>query len=85
MADRKIGRDILVAPAANARGLVGTDVEGAPARGHRAGEFFPVVQRKRQIAWRMALATMRQRFREIGAPIPFRALRQNRARSEYPD
>ena len=62
MPDRKIGRDILVAPAANARGLVGTDVEGAPARGQSTGEFFPVVQRKGQITRRMALATMRQRL-----------------------
>ena len=72
MSDREIGRDILIAPAANARGPVGTDVEGAPARGQRTGEFLPVVEGERQIAGRMALAAMRQCFREIGAAVPFR-------------
>jgi hypothetical protein len=72
MSDREVGREILVAPAANARGFVGTDVEGAPAGGQRTCEFLPVVERERQIAWRMALAAMGQRFREIGASVPFR-------------
>ena len=60
-----------------------TDVEGAPARGQRAGEFLAVVEREGQIARRMAFAAMRQRFGEIGAAVPFRALRQYPARSAY--
>ena len=76
MSDRKIGDEIVVAPAADAGGLVRGDVEGAPARRHRAGEFLAVVQRERQISRRVAFAAMRQRFGEIGAPVPFRTLRR---------
>ena len=85
MSGREIGDEILVAPAANARGLVGTDVEGAPARGQRAGEFPAVVEREGQVARRMALAAMGQRLGEIGAPVPFRSSVEYRARSGCPD
>ena len=46
-----------------------------PSGCHRAGEILAIVEREREIARRMALAAMRERFGEIGAPIPFGALR----------
>src|SRR5439155_17900724 len=55
---RKIGGEIVVAPAADAGRLVRADIEGAPARGDRAAEFFAVVQREGEIARRVALAAM---------------------------
>src|SRR6266702_8124593 len=75
MSDREIGNQVVVTPAADARGLVRGDVEGAPARGDRTGEFLAVVERERKIARCMAFAAMRERFGEIGASVPFRALR----------
>ncbi len=74
VSDRKIGDQILVAPPADAGVLVRRDVEGAPTRRHRAGEFLAVVERECQVSRRMAFAAMRQRLGEIGAPVPFRAL-----------
>ena len=41
----------------------------------RTCEFPAVVECECQVSRRMAFAAMRQRFREIGAPVPFRALR----------
>src|SRR5204863_9223742 len=51
---REIGGEIIVAPAADASGLFRTDVESAPACGDRTAEFFAVVQRKGEIARRVA-------------------------------
>jgi hypothetical protein len=65
VADRKIGDEIVVAPATDAGRLVRCDVVGAPARGDGTGKFLAVVQRKRQVSRRVAFAAMGQRP-EIG-------------------
>src|SRR6266851_5637085 len=70
-----IGPDAEPWPAAYAGGLVRSDVVGAPARRQRAGEFLAVVEREGEVSRRVAFAAMRQRLREIGAPVPLRALR----------
>src|SRR3954464_278544 len=81
MAERQIGDQVLVTPAAEAGGLVGGDVEGAPAGRDRARELLAVVQRKAEIARRVAFAAMRQRFNKIRAAIPLRALRRIRRKA----
>ncbi len=75
MPGRKIGGEVLIRPAANAGALVRADVEGAPAGRHGAGEFVAVVERKGEVARRMAFAAMRQCFHKIRAPVPLRTLR----------
>ena len=47
-----------------------------PSGCHRAGEFLAIVKREREIARRVALAAMRERFGEIGASVPLGALRR---------
>src|SRR3984885_16136084 len=71
----EVGRHLIIPPAADAGAFVRRDVEGMPAGGFGAGEFLPVIERKSQIARRVAFAAMRQRFGEISAAIPLRALR----------
>src|SRR4029077_2869085 len=72
---------LVVAPCADTGSVVGADIEGVPASGQGAGKFISVVERQRQIAWRMAFAAMREGLSDIGASIPFRALRSNGPKS----
>ena len=74
MAGGEIGGKIFVGPVAQTRRLVGADIIGAPARSEGAGKFPPVVQRIGEVARGVALAAMAHRLRQIGAPVPFRAL-----------
>src|SRR3974390_1218567 len=75
MARRQIVTQFVCAPRADAGSLIGADVVGIPAGGHRTGKFVSVVERQGQIARRMAFAAMRERLCEIGASVPFCALR----------
>ena len=41
-----------------------------PSGCHRAGEFLAIVERKREIARRVALAAMRECLNDIGSSVP---------------
>jgi hypothetical protein len=60
MPDREIVREILVRQAPMPVAFSELTFK-APARGQSTCEFLPVVERERQIAWRMALAATRSR------------------------
>src|SRR5437868_13358514 len=76
MTGRKKLLEIGSLPVADAGRTVVGDVVGAPTGRQRAAKFFAVVEREGEIARRMTLAAMRERFREISPAVPFRALRR---------
>src|SRR6185437_11998849 len=82
MTRREELRDLIVAPCADTRGLVGGDVVGTPAGGYGPGELAPIVGCLQEIARRVAFAAMRETFDQISAAIPLRGLR--RVRFETP-
>ena len=77
----EIGNDLLIAPRADARISIGRNVVGTPAGGDGAGKFPAVVGREGEIAGGVAFAAVRQRFRDIGAPVPFGTLRRIRRKA----
>src|SRR6516165_8421373 len=46
MSERKIGGDVFIGPAAEAGGLIGRDVEGAPACHRSSGKLLAVIECK---------------------------------------
>ena len=62
--------------AANLKAKTGVIVQKAIPRaegGDSSGEFSAIVQRKREIARGVAVAAVRQRLGDVGAPVPFGA------------
>src|SRR5882724_5629663 len=70
MPHRQVVLQVPSAPGADTAVAVGRDVVSTPAALHRAGEFFPVVQRKESIAGRMALPAVLHGLCEVCTAIP---------------
>src|ERR1700676_2619840 len=64
---------VRIAPGPDAAAAIGRDVVGAPTGLNCACEFLSVVQRKKEVSRRMALATVAHRFGEVCAAIPLGA------------
>ena len=75
MARRQVVTQLIIVPGTNARSFIGRDIEGIPASRHRTLELVSVIKRKCQVARCVTFAAMRQRLGDIGAPVPFWALR----------
>src|SRR5882672_12457974 len=67
-----------VGPCAYAGLTVRSNVVGLPPVNDRSGVFPATLRREHQIAWRVAIAAMRERFGEIRSAIPCRVVGRRR-------
>src|SRR6202789_2912195 len=67
---RQIMSDIHIAPGTDPAIAIDRDIIGAPAGLHRAAKFRTIIERLKQVAWRVAFAAMFHRLDQVGSPIP---------------